>query len=47
MNTLNFDQVPQYTIDTLAAATLAAVRRHMAAEEDRDTTTETAQRKEG
>lgn len=27
MGTLNFDEIPQYTQDYLAAATLAAVRR--------------------
>lgn len=48
MNTLNFDEIPQHTKDSLAAATLAAIKRHMTAEARKDLkpTDESTKRKE-
>lgn len=46
MNTLNFDEIPQHTKDSLAAATLAAVKRFMAAEAEDRKPNESTQRKE-
>lgn len=46
MGTLNFEDIPQYTRDSLAAATLAAVKRFMAAEAEDRKPNESTQRKE-